>query len=333
MKPASSPSHSGVAQSPGVSGSRPATPRVSIITPCHNAEKYLGRAMQSVLAQDFTDWEYVVVDDGSRDGSAAVARSFAQADARIRLLEQANGGVCNARNNGLKACSPASEYLLFFDADDELEPNMLGVLVDYLDKHPEAGLAYCDCCHIDADGKALPKPPYRRRVPSRFGIQSLPAELPATPFLAIGTGSAVVMESCSLLRRSVYGQTLGWDEALGQGGEGIDLFAQFALLGEVHFIPQRLYRYRQYPAQAHRRAEHGHLIGKALAKWREGRWLSPEQKAKVAEAFWFYENRVMPLAQMRQGRELLRRGQVRVAAALCARAIGQYLRGLRAKSA
>ncbi|MHC5719331.1 MAG: glycosyltransferase family 2 protein, partial [Nostoc sp.] len=102
-------------------------PKVSIVTPCYNAEKFIGKAIESLIAQTFTDWEYVVVDDGSTDKSKEIVADYLTIAPRMRLIKQSNSGTCVTRNNGFKACFLESQYLLFFDADDCLEPQMLEV--------------------------------------------------------------------------------------------------------------------------------------------------------------------------------------------------------------
>ena len=100
-------------------------PRVSIITPLYNAQAFIEDTIKTVVAQSFTDWEYTIVDDGSKDGSPDIVRRYAASDPRIKLIVQPNGHVCNARNNGFAASHPASQYLLFLDHDDVLESNFL----------------------------------------------------------------------------------------------------------------------------------------------------------------------------------------------------------------
>lgn len=103
---------------------------VSIIVPIYNAEPYLAALLDSILSQDFGDYELLLVDDGSSDGSAALCREYAARDPRIRLLRQENRGVSAARNLGLDHVSPDSRYIYFCDADDTLRPGALRLLVD-----------------------------------------------------------------------------------------------------------------------------------------------------------------------------------------------------------
>ena len=96
------------------------TPFVSIIVPVYNLEKWVGRCLESIAAQTCPEFECIIVDDGSRDGSLAVCRAFAEKDSRFQVLHQPNGGVSAARNTGIEAAK--GEYFLFVDADDTILP-------------------------------------------------------------------------------------------------------------------------------------------------------------------------------------------------------------------
>lgn len=96
---------------------------VSIIVPIYNAEKYLRQCLDSVLSQSFSDWECILVDDGSSDGSAQICDEFADKDARFFVFHKENAGVGSARNFGIEKAS--GKYLIFLDSDDFLENNCL----------------------------------------------------------------------------------------------------------------------------------------------------------------------------------------------------------------
>lgn len=96
---------------------------VSVVMPIYNAENYLSRAIESVLNQTLTDFELILVDDGSRDKSLEICRTYAKQDSRIRVVHQANGGICAARNCGLGMVN--SEYVTFIDNDDVYLPDLL----------------------------------------------------------------------------------------------------------------------------------------------------------------------------------------------------------------
>lgn len=121
---------------------------ISIITPFHNAESTLGRCIESVLAQTYTDFELLLVDDGSTDGSLSVCESYASRDNRLRVVRQTHGGVCEARNNGLR--QSLGEFVSFIDADDWVDADFLQAFIDGRDG---AELCIQDICMHPYVGK------------------------------------------------------------------------------------------------------------------------------------------------------------------------------------
>jgi len=108
-------------------------PKLSVIVPVYNVDPYLEECLASLAAQTFTDFEVVMIDDGSSDGSVAIATAFAASDPRFRLVSQENRGLGAARNTGVREASPDSSYLTFVDSDDTLPENAYRLLVDTLD--------------------------------------------------------------------------------------------------------------------------------------------------------------------------------------------------------
>ena len=108
-------------------------PLVSAVIPVYNGERYLAETLQSVLSQDYPELEIVVVDDGSVDGTAAIARGFKQ----VRYVYRTNQGQATARNEGITVSS--GELLAFLDADDLWTPNKLSTQVNYMLEHPDVG--------------------------------------------------------------------------------------------------------------------------------------------------------------------------------------------------
>lgn len=98
---------------------------VSVIIPAYNAEKYLLEAVASVISQSSSDWELILVDDGSTDSTPGLCDSFAASDSRISVIHKPNGGLSDARNHGIEAAS--GEYLTFLDADDVLDPRFISL--------------------------------------------------------------------------------------------------------------------------------------------------------------------------------------------------------------
>lgn len=111
------------------------TPFISIIMPVYNVEKYIQKSVESVLAQTFTDFELLLVDDCSPDNSGKICDEFAKKDSRIKVVHfEKNGGVSNARNVAMTMVQ--GKYLCFLDSDDHFDNNMLQTLADSVEKNP-----------------------------------------------------------------------------------------------------------------------------------------------------------------------------------------------------
>ena len=126
-----------------MSDGRPA-PLVSIILPAYDAERFVGRALESAIGQTYSSVEILVIDDGSCDRTAEVIQTFK--DPRIRYLHQPNQGQGPARNNGIRASAGA--YITFLDSDDFYLPTKVERQVALLEAHPEWGAAFCDVLHF-----------------------------------------------------------------------------------------------------------------------------------------------------------------------------------------
>ncbi len=109
--------------------------RVSVVIPVHNGEKYLAQAIESVLPQTFRDFELLIVDDGSTDGSRAIMDRYARRDARIRILYQVNRGVSAAGNLGFEKAR--GEWVARLDADDLFLPDKLQRQIAFIRQHPD----------------------------------------------------------------------------------------------------------------------------------------------------------------------------------------------------
>jgi glycosyltransferase involved in cell wall biosynthesis len=124
--------------------------KVSVVMPCYNGRLHLPMSIHSLQSQTFTDWELVVVDDGSSDGSAEWLEHLG--DARIRILRQPNRGVSIARNHGLQHCR--GELVAFLDTDDTWSSDFLTVMVAAMESNPDAALAYCGWQNVGLPGPA-----------------------------------------------------------------------------------------------------------------------------------------------------------------------------------
>ena len=212
-------------------GSNPAArPRVAVVVPAWQAEATIGETLASVLAQGLTDWELVVVDDGSTDGTAAIVEAVAARDARVRLIRQQHGGLpAIARNRGIRETSAPT--IAFLDADDVWLPAKLALQAALLAAEPELGLVHCLAVHVSEAGQYEP-------------------ELPATPrgigaMLPLLAARNFIHNSAVLVRRELLDShgMLDEDTRL-RGNEDYELWLRLAPHTAFACIEQPLLRYR-----------------------------------------------------------------------------------------
>lgn len=108
-------------------------PEISVIVPVYNTEKYLDRCIRSIINQTFSDFELILVDDGSKDNSGFVCDEWEKKDSRIKVIHQKNAGAGAARNAGLRVAK--GEYIGFVDSDDWIEPQMYEVMYNAIEKY------------------------------------------------------------------------------------------------------------------------------------------------------------------------------------------------------
>ncbi len=130
-------------------------PQVSVITPCFNASKYISQTIESVINQTFTDWEMIIIDDGSKDNSVDIVEKYSINDSRIKLIKQPNGGSANARNHGIREAK--GRYIALLDADDLWLPQFLEKQIKFM-KEKNAVCVYSSYKIIDENSKEILKP-------------------------------------------------------------------------------------------------------------------------------------------------------------------------------
>ncbi|WP_290146495.1 glycosyltransferase family 2 protein [Paramuribaculum intestinale] len=129
--------------------------KVSIITPAYNAAKYISRTIDSVRNQTYTEWEMIIIDDGSRDNTAEIVANYANKDNRIKLLRQNNAGSAAARNNALR--NSTGQLVCFLDADDLWDADFLSSQVTFI-KERDAALVFASYRRINAEDDEILKP-------------------------------------------------------------------------------------------------------------------------------------------------------------------------------
>ena len=126
------------------------TTKISIIVPVYNIKEYLPSCLDSIIAQSFTDFELILIDDGSSDGSGDICEYYSLLDNRIRVCHKANEGVSKARNFGIEIAE--GEWIAFIDGDDYIVPEYLEALVNSI-SGPGVGMACCNMLFVIPDGR------------------------------------------------------------------------------------------------------------------------------------------------------------------------------------
>lgn len=210
---------------------KPATPLVSVVVPLFNAAWCVGGTLAALKAQTLRDFEVILIDDGSGDGTAEIVQAAIAGDPRFRLIRQPNAGVAATRNRGLRLARGA--YVAPLDQDDLWQPTFLERLTDALEARPGAVMAFCRSVWIDAAGRAPEQPP--AAIPKDVGYREL---LVLNP---IGNGSATVIRRDALLAVGGFDADL-----LKDFGQADDWWVQLQLSwrGQVAFVDEPLLHYR-----------------------------------------------------------------------------------------
>ncbi|MFI0471878.1 glycosyltransferase family 2 protein [Halomonas sp. HMF6819] len=195
-------------------------PTYSVIMPVYNVEAFVAEAVKSVLAQTFTDFELIIVDDGGADSSMDICRSFD--DSRIRIVTQQNRGLAGARNSGIAAAR--GEFIALLDSDDRWHPTKLALHFIHLTASPEVDVSYSGSQLIDSQGK----PMGIVQAPRLTGIRSSHIMM-RNP---VGNGSAPVIRRRALYRASFAhpeepGRQCWFDESFRQS-EDIELWLRMS---------------------------------------------------------------------------------------------------------
>ncbi len=212
----------------------PESPLISVIVPAYNAERFLAKTLDSILAQTYPHFEVLVIDDGSTDQTAAIAQAYAQRDPRIHYLKQANGGVAAARNLGIGEAKGV--FIAPIDADDIWYPENLERQVQcFLAAGERVGLVYSWSVDIDEADHLL----------GGFRASDLEGKVYPTLILHNFLGNA----SAALIRRSCWEQVGGFDPSFraqqAQGCEDWDLYLRIAERFEFRVVPAFLVGYRK----------------------------------------------------------------------------------------
>ena len=208
-------------------------PRLSVVVPVYNVEQYLPECLDSLLIQDFDDFEVVLVNDGSPDGSKTICEHYCNLDARFCLISKENGGLSSARNKGIDAAR--GDYISFLDADDRYTPQACGRIVQALDESGADVLTF--------GGSAWPAEesyPWLEEVLSpRDCIYGTFSE-----DLLMKEASKPFAWRLALRRSFVEACKIRFDESVSYGEDQVFAFAVYPRSSRTCLIHDKLYDYR-----------------------------------------------------------------------------------------
>jgi glycosyltransferase involved in cell wall biosynthesis len=211
---------------------------VSVVVPAFDGENRIAGTLRQLRHQTFRDFEIVVVDDGSRDGTAAVVRRLVNDDPRIRLVEQANRGTAGARNRGI--AEARGDLIAFLDDDDLWLPQKLELQVARLDEVPKAAVVSCFSALVDAD---------HRLLGWRFG-----GETEGDVYREMLEWDMVSGGSVALARRAALEEVGGYDESLRHRADW-DLWIRLSRTYSFTCVPQALVGYTRRAGSTSRDSE------------------------------------------------------------------------------
>jgi glycosyltransferase involved in cell wall biosynthesis len=210
-------------------------PIVSVVIPVYNGERFISQTLDSVFAQTFQDFEVIVVDDGSTDGTEAVLRTYAD---RILYIKNDHGGPASSRNRGIAASQ--GSLIAFLDADDLWLPTKLEKQVAFATNHPEYGIITTDAATFDETGVTEASAAAHKHIPSGYVLKDLLFDN------WIGT-------SCAMVRRECFAKIGTFDQDAFVRGEDWVMWMRIAAVYPVYFLDDVLVHYRVH-SQSYSRA-------------------------------------------------------------------------------
>ena len=206
---------------------------LTIILPVHNSKPYLHNCLESLLNQQIEDFELIIINDGSSDGSEGIIRSYADQDSRIRYIYQVQQGVSQARNKGIELAR--GDYLGFVDSDDWVEPNMFSCMIDSL-LRTNAGFAICEYIHE-------PKGTYKNF--SQWDFPVYINDFTSIHFKRILHSSFSNMVWNKLfIRKNIIQNNISFPSDMHYGEDTIFVYRYLSTISDFCLVPLPLYHYR-----------------------------------------------------------------------------------------
>ncbi len=220
---------------------------MSIVIPLYNGGRFLEATLQSVFAQDFRQFEVIVVDDGSTDDGPRIALRYLK-DPRMRLVKRSHAGVAKARNAGASLSTAHAQYLIFLDADDLWDRTLLATVVDALERRPDAAGAFVLAEYVDDDGTVLHPGDFPRHMRGREEFRNgrlVPRASGAdVEFEHLFLANVVYPPSCVLVRRTAFEAAGGFDHRF--LAEDWEFMIRLAMQGPIVPVDRVLAGYRRH---------------------------------------------------------------------------------------
>jgi len=227
----------------------PTNPTVSVLMSVHNGRKYLAEAVESILKQTFKHFEFIVVEDGSTDGSDEMLKCYARLDPRIRLVSQENQGLTRSLNTGLSIAR--GEFIARMDSDDIAYPQRLEVQLELLRRSPELVCVGAEVELITEHGICL-------------GPRHHPREHDAIrASLLTGDGGAMT-HPVIMFRRTALEKIGGYDEHF-DTAQDLDFYLRLSEIGKLENLNETLLKWRQHPDSVNRKKSETWSLSKSLA--------------------------------------------------------------------
>lgn len=218
--------------------------KISVIMPVYNGEEYIKNTVESVLGQTFSDFEFIIIDDGSTDNTLNILKNFS--DNRIKILNQNHGGIVKALNLGIKESQ--GEYIIRIDADDICISNRFEKLITYMNENPNVSVCGSWVRKIDKEGNVIGElkyPPIDHKDIKRYAILHNPFIHPSV-----------------IVRKKVFDKVGLYKNF--KHNEDYELWTRVLKVGRGHNIPEFLIDYRIHQNQVTRK---GNLKMRLVGVW------------------------------------------------------------------
>lgn len=205
----------------------PHTPRVSIVLPTYNGERFLKQSVQSIINQEFTDWELIIVNDCSTDNTPKIIKEFASQDSRIKIINNKTNKKLPASLN-IGFASACGKYFTWTSDDNIAQPNWIGTLVNVLESDKTVSMVVADMDYIDENDNSITTA--SERYPNR-NVKQL---------------AYICNVGAAFMYRKTVADMIGLYDESTFCAEDYDYWCRIALNGKIKYIPNNIYRYRRH---------------------------------------------------------------------------------------